>query len=156
MALLAQLYGSGRAAERHVIDADATLRNHDRLPVDVLVADLSTTGCLFVCDEPLDIGAEITIGITGLGRRQARVMRALDQRYGCEFLVPLTQANVAAALKSPSGTIVHFSAWPLPGPGEEEGVPRVAKLPGPVRLAVLVGATIASWSAIIAAILHLR
>ena len=45
MALIAKLYDNGRSAERHMLDADATVRGPDQVPVDVLVADLSLTGC---------------------------------------------------------------------------------------------------------------
>lgn len=155
MALLAQLYSSGRTAERHVIEADATLRSHDQAPVDVLVADLSTTGCLLVCAEPLALDCEITLGITGLGRRKARVVRALDHRYGCEFLAALTDTEVAAALTTPNGTIVHFPIWPLDTASDED-LPCVDKLPGPIRLAVIIGATMAGWSTMIALIFWLR
>jgi len=44
MALIGQLCDSGRSAERHDLAADATLRGADRVPVDVLVVDLSQTG----------------------------------------------------------------------------------------------------------------
>lgn len=149
MAMLAHLYDSGRAAERHALDADATLRGEDQLPIDILVADLSATGCLFVCAEELAPDAEITIGIAGVGRRQARIVRALGQRYGCAFAVALTEAEAAAARTASGGTIVDFPVWPHPS--TEEDLPSVAKLSGRVRLAVLAGVTAAGWSAVVLA-----
>lgn len=155
MALLAQLYGSGRTAERHVIETDATLRHDDQVPVDVLVANLSTTGCLFVCAEPLLLDREITLGIAGLGRRPARIVRAEEQRYGCEFLIPLTEADVITASTTPSGTIVHFPNWPVSTETAEDW-PHVDKLAGPIRLAILIGATAAFWLLGVALIAWLR
>jgi hypothetical protein len=149
MALLAKLYDSGRGAERHALDADATLRAEDQVPVDVLVADLSTTGCLFVCAAPLAPGSEVTIGIAGVGRREATVVRALEQRYGCEFAVPLTPAEFAAAQNAPGGTIVNFPAWSPGASASDVDAPTAARLPGAVRLTVLAGVTAITWSAII-------
>lgn len=155
MALLAKLYVSGRTAERRVIEADATLRQNDQVPVDVLVADLSTTGCLFLCDTPLASGDEISIGIAGLGRHQARVVRSMDQRYGCTFLTPLTDADVTAASGAPGETIVHFPTWSFGTVPEEESLP-VTRLPGPVRLVILIATVMGSWSALIALLSRLH
>ena len=150
MAMLAHLY-DGRAAERHALDADATLRGEDQLPIDILIADLSATGCLFVCAEELAPDAEITIGIAGIGRRQARIVRALGQRYGCEFAVALTEAEAATARTASGGTIVDFPVWSHPST-EAEDLPSVAELSGRVRLAVLAGTTGAAWATVLLAV----
>lgn len=156
MAMLAQLYDNGRTAERHPLGADATLRGEDQVPVDILVADLSATGCLFVCTEDLAPDADITIGIAGVGRRQGRVVRAQGQRYGCEFAVQLTEAEIVAARSDPASTIVDFPAWSHPlGKAEDDSTPG-GKLAGPVRLAILIGATGIAWTAILLATALLR
>lgn len=148
MALVVQLYGDGRSSERHGLAADATVRGSDLVPVDVLVADLSQTGCLFVTTEPLAIDAVITIGIAGVGRREARIVRNQDVRFGCTFLVPLTDAELAAGLTE-SETVAMF---PLQHPGvpAEEALPVVDKWPRPVRLAAFSGMVAASWALVVA------
>ncbi len=148
--MFAKLYDGGRATERHAIDADATLRTEDQVPVDVLVANLSMTGCLFVCAAPLDLGSDVTIGISGLGRRQVRIVRAMDQRYGCEFLEPLSEADIAAVVDAPGSTIVPYPAWPLVTVADGQEPPSAARLPGVVRLAILGGGTLGVWWAAIA------
>lgn len=122
MAMLAHLYNDGRAAERHALDADATLRGEDQLP----------------------------IGIAGVDRRRPRIVRALGQRYGCEFTVALTEAEAAAARTASGGTIVDFPVWPHPS--IKEDLPGVAKLSRRVRLAVLAGTTAAVWAAVLPAV----
>lgn len=142
MALIVQLYDSGRSAERHDLGADATVRGPDRVPIDVLVADLSRTGCLFVSTEPLGSDATITIGIAGVGLREARIVRNQDVRFGCTFLIPLTDAELAAGLAE-SETIALF---PMDYQAEHEAeAPQGPKLPRPVRLMVFAGLACVSW-----------
>lgn len=143
MALIGQLYGDGRSAERHDLGADATLRGADRVPVDVLVVDLSQTGCLFVTSEPLGTDAIVTIGIAGVGLREARIVRNQDVRFGCTFLTPLTHAELTAGLAE-SETVAFFPFQQTPAT-EQETMPLVAKLPRPIRLVAFSGLVVASW-----------
>jgi hypothetical protein len=152
MAMIAQLYSNGRAAERHPLDADATLRGEDQLPLDILIADLSATGCLFVCAETLALNADITIGIAGIGRHRATIVRSLGQRYGCEFSVALTDAETAAARAASGGTIIGFPVWSHAADTREDDLPSVAKLSPRARLLVMVGATAAAWTGLILAV----
>jgi len=156
MAMLAQLYDNGRAAERHALDADATLRGEDQVPVDILVADLSATGCLFVCVEEFAPDAEITIGIAGVGRRQAKIVRVMGSRYGCEFVTALTDLEIGTARTAPGGTIVDFPAWSGAVASDEIDLRDTAKLSGGIRLALLAGVTVIGWSVVIAAFAWLR
>ena len=61
MALLATLYDSRRSDERQAADVGATIRV-DGSPVDALIVNLSASGCLFVCSEPLEVGDTMSIG----------------------------------------------------------------------------------------------
>ena len=150
MALIGQLYSGGRAAERHDLGADATVRGPDRVPIDVLVADLSRTGCLFVSTEPLTVDAVITIGIAGVGLREARIVRNQDVRFGCTFLVPLTQAELTDGLTQ-SQTVAMVPIDPL-APGEDDALPPTFKLPRLARLLVFAGLGIASWVVVLLAL----
>lgn len=152
--MLAKLYNTSRAAERHVVETDATLRGHDQAPVDILVANISSTGCLFVCPEALEMDTIISIGIPNLGRRHARVVRVLGQHYGCEFLNALRDEEVLEASTS-NNTVVPFPVYlfdftvPLSENASD------AKLPGWARLAILFGGIIIVWLCIITAVLHI-
>lgn len=143
MALIGQLYSHGRSAERHDLAADATVRGADRVPVDVLVVDLSQTGCLFVSAEPLQIESVVTIGIAGVGLREARIVRNQDVRFGCTFLMPLTTAELAAGLTE-SETVALFPFQHPPAPVQPP-LPAVAKLPRPLRVAAFSGLVAISW-----------
>jgi len=146
MALVVQLYDSGRSAERHDLGADATVRGADRVPIDVLVADLSQTGCLFVSTEPLRIDTIITIGIAGVGLREARIVRHQDVRFGCIFLIPLTAGELAAGL-SESQTVALF---PMDlQPDADAMMPAVDKMSRRARLMVAAGLAIASWAGLL-------
>ena len=90
MGLVAYLYRDSRWAERHTVERDATLRDSDWSPIDVTVEDLSESGFGVVASTELGIGAEIGLGLSGIGMREARVVRRAGDLYGCEFLVPLT------------------------------------------------------------------
>lgn len=150
MALIVQLYDSGRSAERHDLGADATVRGPDRVPIDVLVADLSRTGCLFVSTEPLHVDGVITIGIAGVGLREARIVRNQDVRFGCTFLIPLTDAELAAGLAE-SETIALFPMdFSLNNQAEHEAeAPQGPKLPRHVRLMVSTGLACISWMCVL-------
>jgi len=147
MALIGQLYGHGRSAERHDLAADATLRGADHVPVDVLVVDLSQTGCLFVTAEPLPMEAIVTIGIAGVGLREAHIVRNQDIRFGCTFLTPLTSAELAAGLAA-SETVALFPFQHPPAP-EQQPMPIVAKLPRPLRLVAFSGLVAISWMLVV-------
>ncbi len=143
MALIGQLYNYGRSAERHDLAADATVRGADRIPVDVLVADLSQTGCLFVSTQALPVGSVVTIGIAGVGLREAVIVRNQDVRFGCTFSVPLTEAELGAGLAE-SETVAFFPSQQS-SVAQRETPEQVAKLPRPLRLVALVGLIATSW-----------
>jgi hypothetical protein len=107
------------------------------------VVDLSQTGCLFMTTEPLRIEAIVTIGIAGVGLREARIVRNQDIRFGCTFLMPLTNAELAAGLAE-SETVALFP-FQHPSATEQEPMPTVAKLARPVRLAAFSGLVAISW-----------
>jgi hypothetical protein len=150
MALLATLHDHRRAAERQALDADATLRVDGR-PLDALIANISASGCLFVCSTPLEIGDTMTIGIAGVGRRLARVVRAEGQRFGAAFDPPLLPAEIEAAVAVPGDTVVSFPL-PIAAFADDEAPPAVATVSPVMRLIVLAGLSAATWSAVVIAL----
>ncbi len=107
MAVTAKLYREQdeRIADRQTVNLGATLRRDDQRPVDIMVDDLSATGFRMFSDEPIAIDATVTVGIAGLGRHTARVVRRDGQHYGCRFVVPL--AIDAVDVTAPAQTIVR-------------------------------------------------
>lgn len=114
MALAAKLYRDERVADRQTVNLDATLRKLDQHPVDISIEDLSATGFRMVTDASLALGVVLSVGISGIGRRDARVVRRADDHYGCEFLVPIGAAEIARA--QTVETIVRADFGPLPIP----------------------------------------
>lgn len=113
MALAAKLYRDERVADRQTVNLDATLRKLDQHPVDILIEDLSATGFRMVTDASLALGVQVSVGISGLGRRDARVVRRGDDHYGCEFLVAIGAADVARAQTVETIVRADFGALPI-------------------------------------------
>lgn len=146
MGLVAYLYRDSRWGERHQVERDATLRDPDWSPIDVTVEDLSESGFRVTAPTDLAVGAEIGLGLSGIGLRQARVVRRAENLYGCEFLIPLTTAELKAALAGPPTTPV---ALPIDSPilGEEEEHPE--RLPLMMRVVAISVSAAAAWAALI-------
>lgn len=98
MSFVAKLYEDDRSAERYSVLLDGTLRNPQAEPQDVVIDDLSATGFRTATACGLAVGDVITLGIFGVGLRTARVQRADEGHYGCQFVVPLTAEEIASAL----------------------------------------------------------
>ena len=149
MPWLASLHDDSRSAERHSTGADATLRIAEQYPVDVLIANLSTTGCLFLCQSPIEVEAVVSIGIAGLGRLPARIVRAEGTRYGAEFIVPLTAATISTALAGPSDSVIPFPLWAPTMIVSTDDAPASDKLPMATRVAIVSGLALVSWIGLI-------
>lgn len=154
MGLAAHLYRDARWAERHQIERDATLRDPEWSPIDAIVDDLSESGFRVTTPAAFAVGAEIALGLSGIGTHQARIVRRAKGFYGCEFLIPLTGAELSAALAAPASEPISL---PFVEPantlldtlelGAEEEHPD--RLPMPVRLATISIAAIAAWAIVI-------
>jgi len=149
MGLVAYLYPDARWAERHQVERDATLRDPDWSPIDVTVEDLSESGFRVTAAADLPVGAEIGLGLAGIGLRQARVARRAENLYGCEFLVPLTAAELQAALAGPptSPVALPWSDGSV-ALGPEEDHPE--RYPLWVRALSITASAVAAWLIVIA------
>lgn len=110
MALVAKSFPNARAAERYSVSIDGTLRNARAEPQDVVIDDLSATGFRINSGLNVAVDDEITLGVFGVGLRAARVLRACDNGFGCQFVVPLNQSELASAL----GGLTPPEPIPLP------------------------------------------
>ncbi|MGK6325371.1 PilZ domain-containing protein [Sphingomonas sp. DT-51] len=132
-----------RGAERQTINQPSTLRG-ERGAHDVYVADLSETGFSVTTDSRIAIGSTVTIGLAGHGRAMARVVRQVPGGYGCEFAMPLSPSVVASAFRN--DTVIQLtSSAPLVAAFPD---PVVKKLPGAVRLGVVLGSSALLWALI--------
>lgn len=148
MGLVAYLYRDARWAERHQVERDATLRDPDWSPIDVTIEDLSEGGFRALADAELPVGAEIGLGLAGIGLRPARVVRRTGNAYGCEFLTPLTGMELHAALAAPASDPI---ALPIAARRdidlEDEDFPD--RLPPLARVLAISAGAIAAWAVVL-------
>lgn len=88
-----------RGGIRFTIDQESVVRGIDGAPIDVIVENFSRTGFLFAGDVDLPVGTLISIGLSGAGAREAKVVRRDGDAHGCEFLVPLPARDMAKAFR---------------------------------------------------------
>jgi hypothetical protein len=99
-----------RGGIRFTVDQESVVRGMDGVPVDVIVENFSRTGFLFVGDADLAIGTLISIGLSGAGAREARVVRRDGDGHGCEFLVPLPNRDMANAFRGQEALVSSIEA----------------------------------------------
>ncbi len=134
-----------RSAERQPINQPSTLRDERAHASDVYVRDLSETGFSVATDSRLEIGSTVTIGLPGRGRASARVVRQVSGGYGCEFVDALGRAEVMQTFRG--GTVIQMtSSAPMVAPLPE---PVIRRLPGAVRLTVILGGSALLWAGIV-------
>ena len=113
MALIARVYRSEpverRRAVRYPMEVGATLRSAEGEPIDVLIYDLSLTGFRMETPAALDLEESVWIGIGGTQVNAALVARRGPTGYGCEFITPITMAQLKSALNP--GKIIHQLDW---------------------------------------------
>ena len=106
-ALFVEPSGDRRIADRVPVESPATARNQ-AAPIDVLVRDLSSGGCLITTETQLAEGARIRLGIAGVQVRDAQVVRLTADGYGCRFISPLSETEVELAGKVETVARGHF------------------------------------------------
>jgi hypothetical protein len=88
-----------RGGVRFTVDQESVARGMDGVPLDVIVENFSRTGFLFVGDADLPVGTLVSIGLSGAGAREAKVVRRDGDGHGCEFLMPLPARDMANAFR---------------------------------------------------------
>lgn len=99
-----------RGGIRFTVDSDATIRGMDGEPIDVIVDNFSRTGFLFTADTALPLGTLVSIGLSGAGTREAKVVRRDGQSHGCEFLMPLLRREMATAFRGQEHVVADLEA----------------------------------------------
>jgi hypothetical protein len=142
-----------RSSKRHALGRASTLRMQDGAPVDVLVEDVSASGCRLSGTPDLRPHEAILIGLAGLGSRPARIVWMQEGEAGCRFDMPLSDGELARAQQAGVVVTAMFDrvqdAMPdralVSTDARASGEPRV-------RLAIICLAAVMSW-ALVAAIL---
>lgn len=99
-----------RGAIRFNVDSATTLRGMDGVPFDVVVENFSRTGFLFSGDVDLPVGTLVSVGLSGAGVREAKIVRRDEQHYGCEFLMPLPKRELIHAFKGQARVLADLQA----------------------------------------------
>lgn len=137
--------------DRVSLDRAGTLRDVARQPLDVVVDNISSTGCLVSTDADLPNDTLVTIGIAGLGTRSARVVRQETSGYGLAFLEPASEGEIRAAhsaetlVRGPFVASVTTSRAQFAAPSP---VITDERLPYRTRVQIIVGTSLALWALI--------
>lgn len=136
-----------RSAERRALAEETTIRLGNE-PCNVGVFNLSATGCLIRSETPLRIGAELRIGLPGVGAFGAEVVRSDGLDAGCRFHEPLSRAQLEAAFQR---DVVVDGLWtPEPTPATIQQA--AGELSPRAKLAYIMGISVALWGLIAAGI----
>lgn len=81
-----------RNAERYSVLVPVTLRPEGFRMLTVFVGDISATGFMAHSDEPITLGAYVSIDLPGLGPTHARVRWTVGNRVGARFVEPIDVA----------------------------------------------------------------
>jgi hypothetical protein len=146
--LSARLYTEMRNAPRVPGGRSVTLRSATHEPIDALIEDLSRSGFGMSALADLKIGSVVGLSVGGALRRRVRIVRRAGLAYGCEFLTPLSDLEVSAALRSGDVVTANFLADDIDRPEEISRTP-MRKLSYLARLYVLLGLMISLWGALI-------
>jgi len=79
-----------RRAARHSIEGKASLSPQNLYNVEVKVRDLSASGFMAECAEPVRIGSYVTLDIPGIGPVHAQVRWQIGLKMGGMFLDPIS------------------------------------------------------------------
>lgn len=157
--LVAKLYDDARRVGRVEAGVEATLRDTALRPYDVVVVDLSPTGCGIQTKVELEVGTPVRIGLPGTGVHTAHVVRCEPGFYGCAFDVPISWQAVQTVLTFDSVVSGAFER-PIEAEAADETPARIAepyvrRLPLKARFAIIIGTSVLLWAAIIGAVVVL-
>ncbi|MBW6531492.1 PilZ domain-containing protein [Sphingomonas citri] len=144
----ARVYRTRRAGERYDTDAPTTLRGASQVPLDVVVDQISLSGCHIVTPEEVSVGELISLGIAGLGRVEALVVRRTRTGYGCAFISHVPP-SLLARVGEDTPVVALSDDRPLHVFDADADVPDVEKLPIRTRFLLIAGFCALSWIAII-------
>lgn len=155
-------------ATRRIVSADSTLRLMPGVAHDVIVEDLSTTGCWLRSSIPMTVGTRLRLALCGAGATvEGEVVRLAVGGYGCVFAAPISADTFAhafcrqdivhvmvekspAAFDAPVSDLVAASvsnpASDLASDLASDPASDIARWPRPVRAVVMVGCGVGAWA----------
>lgn len=85
----------GRKAERRIVNLAAALRESGARTAPIVIVDISTGGFKAEVADDVADGAEVWLKIAGFEAKRSRVVWRGGKEAGCEFEVPLHEAELA-------------------------------------------------------------
>jgi hypothetical protein len=79
-----------RSTPRRRVDGAAQLSHSGWYKVEVTIRDVSTSGFMAECAEPVRIGSHVSLEVPGIGPVDAQVRWQLGARMGGMFLDPIS------------------------------------------------------------------
>lgn len=99
-----------RGAVRFTVGSLTTLRGMDGTPIDVVVDNFSRTGFMFIADVEFPAGTLVSVGLSGAGAREAKVVWRDGDKHGCEFLMPLPRSKIERAFNGQRDLVAALEA----------------------------------------------
>ncbi|MBW6528693.1 hypothetical protein KZ813_17765 [Sphingomonas sp. RHCKR7] len=149
--IAARVYRTRRAGERYDTEARSTLRGASQVPLDVLLDQISPSGCHIVTAEDVAVGEWISLGIAGLGRVEALVVRSTRTGYGCAFISHVPP-SLLARVGEDTPVVALSDDRPSQVADPDAAVPAVDKLPLRTRFLLIMGFCALAWVAIVASV----
>lgn len=134
---------SRRAAPRRKLQLGSTLSEGGH---DVVIHDLSATGVLLQTSAKLEPFDDLEVDLPEIGATSAFVVWSSGDYFGCEFARPIPRSAISAAL------LRNPIAPPADEVLELENEAQADKLSFSNRMRVIVGVSIALWTAILWAV----
>ena len=79
-----------RRGARLPVESHAELRSQHRYAVEVTIRNVSTSGFMAECYEPVRIGSYVSLDVPGVGPVHAQVRWQIGKRMGGMFLDPIS------------------------------------------------------------------
>jgi hypothetical protein len=79
-----------RRSNRTPVAARTQLRAQSWYSVEVTVCDVSTSGFMAACNQPVRIGSYVSLDVPGVGPVNAQVRWQLGDRMGGQFVDPIS------------------------------------------------------------------
>ncbi|MBH1993036.1 MAG: hypothetical protein I8H86_09115 [Sphingomonadaceae bacterium] len=118
------------------------MRDGHGAPVDIVIDDVSETGCRIRAGDLPGPGENIRIGIAGIGIRAAEVIWSERGVAGCAFDAPLTRAELEQTLTADTLVMGSFVQQQAAAPAIE----RIAADLGPRdKFFIMLAAAAAAW-----------
>lgn len=87
--------GSGRKAERRIVNLAAALREAGATTAQIIVLDISAGGFRAEAGDDVHEGSEVWLKLPGFEAKRSRVIWRNGKEVGCEFETPVHENEIA-------------------------------------------------------------